>query len=84
MVESFANSGDPDHMPHSAESDLGLHCLPITLLEVSRLQWVKALDSEKSFFPQPFLWFLCIVLWLSLFANRNKRVYIYDETVTSN
>ena len=41
MVELFANSGDPDQMLHSAVSDLGLHCLPITLLEVSTLQWVK-------------------------------------------
>ena len=31
MVELFANSGDPDQMPHSAASDLGLHCLPIIL-----------------------------------------------------
>ena len=42
MVELFANSGDPDRTLHSAPSDLGLHCLPITLLGVSRLQWVKA------------------------------------------
>ena len=41
MVKLFANSGDPDQTPRSAASDLGLHCLPITLLEVSRLQWVK-------------------------------------------
>ena len=41
MVELFGNSGDPDQMPHSAASDLGLHCLPVTLLGVSRLQWVK-------------------------------------------
>ena len=41
MVEPFANSEDPDQMPHSAASDLGLHCLPNTLLWVSRLQWVK-------------------------------------------
>ena len=41
MVEMFANSGDPDQMPHSAASDLGLHCLLITLSGVSRLQWVK-------------------------------------------
>ena len=40
MLELFANSGDPDQTPHSAASDLGLHCLPITLLWVSRLQWV--------------------------------------------
>ena len=41
MVELFANNGDPDQTPHSAASDLGLHCLPIALLGVSRLQWVK-------------------------------------------
>ena len=37
----FANSGDPDQTPHSAVSDhLGLPCLQITCLGVSRLQWV--------------------------------------------
>ena len=41
MVELFANSGDPDEMPYSAASDLGLHCLPVTHLGVSSLQWVK-------------------------------------------
>ena len=25
MAKSFANSADPDQMPHSAASDLGLH-----------------------------------------------------------
>ena len=29
MTKLFANSGDPDQMPHSVVSDLGLHCLPI-------------------------------------------------------
>ena len=38
MVELFANSGYPDQTPRSAASDLGLHCLPITLIGVSRLQ----------------------------------------------
>ena len=41
MAKLFANSGDPDQTPRSAASDLGLHCLPVTLLRVSRLQWVK-------------------------------------------
>ena len=41
MVELFANSGDPDQMPHSAASDLGLHCLPVTRLGVSSLQCVS-------------------------------------------
>ena len=41
MVALFANSGGPDQRPCSAVSDLGLHCLPNTLLGVSILQWVK-------------------------------------------
>ena len=41
MVELFPNSGDPDQTPRSAAPDLGLHCLTITPLGVSRLQLVK-------------------------------------------
>ena len=41
MTKLFANSGDPDQTPRSAASDLGLHCLPINLLGVARLQWDK-------------------------------------------
>ena len=41
MAKLFANSGDPDQTPRSVASDLGLHCLPVTLLRVSRLQWVN-------------------------------------------
>ena len=26
----FVNSGDPDQIPHSVASDLGMHCLLIT------------------------------------------------------
>ena len=43
MAKLYANSGDPDQTPRSAASDLSLHCLPITLLGVSRLKWVKCL-----------------------------------------
>ena len=45
MAKLFANSGDPDQMLHYAVSDLGLHCLPITLSRVSRLQWVRHLST---------------------------------------
>ena len=41
MAKVFANSEEPDQAPRSAASDLGLHCLPVTLLRVSRIQWVK-------------------------------------------
>ena len=32
----LANNVDPDQMPHYVASDLGLHCLPMTLLWFSR------------------------------------------------
>ena len=35
-----ANNVDPDQMPHYVASDLGLHCLPLILLQDSRLEWV--------------------------------------------
>ena len=47
MVELFANSGDPDQTPHSAASDLGLHCLPVTRLMVSNLQWLKLVLLDR-------------------------------------
>ena len=61
MVELFVNSGDPDQMLYSAASDFGLHCLPLTLLGVSRLQLINKTGSPMfvllSFFcfqRQPF------------------------------
>ena len=54
MAKLFANSGDPDQTPRFAASDLGPLCLPITLLQASRLQWVNAKVVEfkysKAFF----------------------------------
>ena len=47
MAKLFANSGGPDQTPRSAASDLGLHCLPITFLRVSRLYWVKGSRSHS-------------------------------------
>ena len=41
IPEFNANSIDPDQTPRSAASDLGLHCLPISLLWDARLKWVK-------------------------------------------
>ena len=38
MAKLFANSGDPNQTPRSAVSDLGMRCLKITLLGLSRLQ----------------------------------------------
>ena len=36
-----ANSGDPDQKLHFVASDLGLHCLPMSHKEDTRLIWVK-------------------------------------------
>ena len=32
----LVNNVDPDQMPHDVASDLGLHCLPMAFLRVSR------------------------------------------------
>ena len=42
-----ANSVNPDLTQHSRVSDLDLHCLPITVLEVSRLKRLKQTDKSK-------------------------------------
>ena len=77
MVELFANSGDPDQTPRSMASDLGLHCLPITLKVVYRLQWIKSSDENYRHFFLFFMFLLktrkYITCWLFLFIiNRLK------------
>ena len=45
----FTNIVDPDQMPHYVASDLGLHCLYMTLLQVSGApvaQWVKRWPTD--------------------------------------
>ena len=41
----LANTVDSGQTPHYVTSDLGLRCLRMTLLRVSRLQWVNNLSS---------------------------------------
>ena len=77
-VREWECCGDPDQMPHSAASYLGLHSLslPVTLLGVSRLQWVK-MGSSKG---KSALGALCAVRsGPSLSANRiiwHDRMYL--------
>ena len=40
MENPVSKQLDPDQMPHDVASDLGLHCLRMTLLWVSRKEWV--------------------------------------------
>ena len=49
MAKLFANSRDPEKMMLSATSELNLHCLPITLLWVSRLKFKQYLVQLFSF-----------------------------------
>ena len=48
MAKLFANFINLDQMPHSAASDLGLHCLSINLLGFSRLKLVNANNNFKA------------------------------------
>ena len=41
-----AISVDPDQMPGSAASNLGLHCLPMSHLWDAGHKWVKIVDSQ--------------------------------------
>ena len=41
MYEPNANSVNPDQTPRSAASDLGLYCLPMSILWDARLERVK-------------------------------------------
>ena len=86
MAKLFANGGDPDQMPHSAVSDLGLHSLPITFLGDSRLKWVKVIitmAAEGILFlllcPSHFQWgwrVVHIVSVLYVFPSRLSRQYV--------
>ena len=44
VSELNANSVDPDQTPRSAASDLGLHCLPMSLLRDAGLIWGSCFD----------------------------------------
>ena len=73
MAKLFANSGDPDLTPHNAASDLGLHCLPNTLLGVSRLLWVNGKN------PVLFFFFLIII---AVFERPNRNIHLHNNSLT--
>ena len=52
LIEHSANSGDPDQMPHSAASGLGLHYLSTSHKKDARLIWVnqKYVNSKRQLF----------------------------------
>ena len=79
MFYRNANSADPDQMLHSAASDLGLYCLPITLfLRFSRVKWVKqALMGEQE---SSCLTHLCQVV--NVEQNRTELYYLTTSQAT--
>ena len=52
ISELIANSVDPDQTPQNAASDLGLHCLPMSLLWDTRHKRVKTQHPLGVFFIQ--------------------------------
>ena len=67
MAKLFVNPGDTDQMPHSVASGLGLHCLPVALLGVSRQKWAKYLDTLTLYhihFNLFITWFIITRFWI--------------------
>ena len=48
LNELNANSVDPDQMPHSAASDLGLYCLPMSFYGTLGLNGLNC-NSQKTY-----------------------------------
>ena len=46
---SVCRSWEPDQMPHSAPSDLDLHCFPMSHKKDARLIWVNVVNKKNSF-----------------------------------
>ena len=63
FIEILVSSVDPEYTPHSAASDLGLHCLPRSLKRDARLIWVNS-HLVPSFFDK--LPYLIMILFLEL------------------
>ena len=75
MAKLFANCGYPDQTSSSVASDLGLHCLPVTCMRVSRLRWVNSITYYRDqtwFFMH---WKACWP-WLCLLNLLHKWKYL--------
>ena len=67
---NYLQTGDLDQTPHSAASDLDLHCLSVTRLRVSSLQWVNALWFQLQ--SKICLYHLCLLVYNILYRQENK------------
>ena len=57
-------------MPHSAASDLGLHCLPNSLLGVSRLKWVNKSSTGNLTFETLGMIFMVHMPYKAIFSQQ--------------
>ena len=67
---TIANSGDPNQTPRPAASDLDLHCLPVTRLWVSSLQWVNSVYHNCSW-PHSEIFLLQVLVFF--FKKKKKK-----------
>ena len=79
----YANSVDPEQMLHpAAASDLGLHCLPVTLLGVSRLKWVNTLSWFFFFFFFFILVYFVKILHLKSCWQKKKVLKYFQQALS--
>ena len=58
-----ANTVDPDQTPRSVASDLGLNCLPTSLLRAARHKWIKD-------------YVICSLLCYKLYFSGDRRIWL--------
>ena len=68
------NAVHPDQTTRSVTSDPGLHCLPITLLGVSRLKWVTHPTTTVKRLPRDSLASLPFVYLFTLEIKSSERL----------
>ena len=73
MVELFKSSRDPDQTPRSVASDLGLHCVPVTRLGASSLQWVNDIEFYIAETEH----------WSHIFSSRDHDTYFQKKVANS-
>ena len=52
-----ANRVEPNQTPRSAASDMGLHCLPVSILGDARHKWINSKQHQEESGPG---WFKCL------------------------
>ena len=71
----LANGVDPDQTPHNVASDLGLYCLPMTLLRMglNQMETLKISECKKLDFRSNWTYSLCVIFYLLSVAVSTAR-----------